>query len=143
MPSPEFADTSYYRRSDVQTARVTVAAQSADADIYGLTFPRAGRVVGGRVVPAATLAANGSNHWACGLINGGQSAGGTAAAAGTVVIASQVGGTAGWTANAPRALTIDGTPTFVAGDVLIVDYDETGTITDPAFTVEVDYVLDQ
>ena len=76
-------------------------------------------------------------------MNGGTNAD----ASGTVAIASQVGGTnsggtaPGWTADTDVDIPITGTGTFVASEAIVVDYDETGTVT-PSGLLQVSYRYD-
>ena len=84
--------------------------------------PFAGEVIDFYAVPGATLTAGAGTGLSLVLQNGGQV--GTA----TTAIGTCGSGTAdtGWVADTIKAGSI-GAATFVAGDVLCVKYDETGT----------------
>lgn len=145
MPDPTFYSTgNRWERADTQQTVVTrVPDPTTDDNIVLFRFPSAGRVVAAYVHPHATLAAGTANYYQIGLLNGGTNAD----ASGTVSVASQVGGTSaggtapGWTADTRQALTINGTATFTAGQCLVLDYDETGTVA-PDFSIEIEYRLD-
>jgi hypothetical protein len=91
------------------------------------------------VVPHVTLAAGSANYFQVGLFNGGTS--GTAETAmavqlGTAIVAT---GTApGWAVATLYPLVIS-EGTMTAGQWLVVDYDETGTVAHP-FSVHFEYV---
>lgn len=122
--------------SDANLLSVTVEVPdpAADLDITVFRFPVDGRLRGAYVTPRATLAAGTVNHYQVALYNGGSS--GTA----QTVISGTVGGTVGWTAQTAKSVTIN-TPTFAAGEWVVLDYDETGTVA-PDFVVQLDYSLD-
>lgn len=85
------------------------------------------------VVADTTVAADGTNYWQLSLENGG-----TAGTAQTV-IGGTVGGTAGWTANTPKAGTITaGSGKLTAGQWLVANYDENGTVAPGRFTISVE-----
>lgn len=77
------------------------------------------------------MAAGTANYFSLALRNGGSA--GTA----TTAIAAAVGGTAGWTNNTPRVFTI-AAGDLAAGDIVQLDYDETGTGTFTAIAVQLD-----
>lgn len=143
--NPSFYGTGLrWERADaVKTISQRVIDPTTDDQITVFRAPSAGRIVSAYVHPHATLAAGTANYYQIGLINGGTAAN----AAGTVVIAAQVGGTSaggtapGWTTDTRQALTLGGTVTFVAGECIVLDYDETGTVA-PDFTIQIDYRLD-
>lgn len=126
----------YERKDTEQTLTVTIGDPGADAALPVLRFPVAGRVTNAWLLPLATVAAHASNWVKVGLVNGGTAD----PPSGTTVIAAKVGGTAGLTAGTPVALTID-SPTFAAGEWLVLDYDENGTVA-PNVAVQIDYRLD-
>ena len=84
------------------------------------------------MLPTA-LAADGTNYYSLTLRNGG--ALGTA----TTAVSDTLAGTAGLTANVPHAFTMS-TSNFSAGDVIQVAYDENGTGTFGAMTIQLDVV---
>ncbi len=80
-----------------------------------------------------TVNASTANYWKLSLENGGAS--GTAQA----VIGGTVGGTAGWTANSPKVGTITaGSGKLTAGEWLVANYDENGTVGPGRFTVNIE-----
>jgi hypothetical protein len=85
------------------------------------------------VTLANDVAGSGTNYFSVTLQNGG--AAGTATAA----LSAAAGGTAGWTGLTPVAFTL-GTSTVDAGEVVTISYDEEGTGTFGAMTVQLDIV---
>jgi hypothetical protein len=82
-----------------------------------------------------TISASTANYVACNLLNGGTA--GTA----TTNIGSTAAGTAGIVAYVPGAITITaGSGRMTAGQVLMANYDETGTVDPDAVSVIVEYV---
>lgn len=146
MPSnPTFyaADNRWERADTEITDTFDFVDPTTDDQITIFRTRKAGRITGARFIPKATLAAGTANYYQIGLINGGTAA----AASGTVVICAQVGGTAaggtapGWTADTDVDLPVTGTATFVAGEAIVIDYDETGTVA-PSGRLQVSYRYD-
>ena len=79
------------------------------------------------------VAASTDNYFALNLLNGGSA--GTA----TTAISGTIGGTAGWTGLLPVDFTIS-QGTLTAGDVVVVNYDETGTGTFGSMVIQLDIV---
>ena len=79
------------------------------------------------------VAASTDNYFALNLLNGGSA--GTA----TTAISGTIGGTAGWTALLPVNFTVS-QGTLTAGDVVTVNYDETGTGTFGSMVIQLDVV---
>jgi hypothetical protein len=74
------------------------------------------------------------------VVNIGLENGGTAGTA-TTDICSEVGGTAGWTANTPKDMSItDGSGDLAENEYLNVVYNEGGTVAPGRMTVIVEYV---
>lgn len=108
----------------------------ADAKVNVLRVPDRHQYTIEKAYVVATLAvgASGSNYVDVSLENGGTD--GTAATA----IGGTAGGTAGWAANTPKEITITaGLGKLAAGEWLVVNYAETGTVA-PQLTVVVEYV---
>jgi len=121
--------------ADINSVVIDVPDPGADMDITVFRFPVAGRLRGAYAVPRATLAAGTTNHYQVGLTNGGTS--GTA----TTSVATAAGGTVGWTAQTPKTIALTaGSENFAAGEWVVIDYDETGTVA-PEFVVQIDYSL--
>jgi hypothetical protein len=96
---------------------------------HAITVERAYAVV------SKTIAASTANYIGVSLINGGTA--GTA----TTVISGTAFGTAGAVAYTPGAVTItDGSGKLTAGQYLMVNYDETGTVDPDAVQIIVEYV---
>ena len=90
-------------------------------------------VLSAYALTANAVAAHTDNYFALNLLNGGSA--GTA----TTAISGTIGGTAGWTGLLPVDFTVsDGT--LVAGDVVVVNYNETGTGTFAAMMVQLEIV---
>lgn len=98
--------------------------------------PLACEIVAAKVTVANDVAANTVNYFNLALYNGGTA--GTA----TTAIAGTIGGTAGWTGLLPTAFTISN-GTVTAGQLVTLHYNEEGTGTFSAMTVQLDYVLGQ
>lgn len=80
-------------------------------------------------------AADGTNHWALTLQNGG------ADQTGVVAIGSSVGGAEGWAANTPKTFSItDGLGGLSAGQWLMLAYDENGVVAPGLIAVTIEYV---
>jgi hypothetical protein len=83
-----------------------------------------------------TISASTANFVAFTLLNGGTA--GTA----TTSIGGTGGGTAGMTAYVPSAITITGgSGRLTSGQVLMCNYDETGTVDPDAVSIVVEYVV--
>lgn len=120
-------------------SRFTTVNSAATADI---PIPVFVAPAGGATLRAAyafsstTLAAGSANYFHLTLLNGGTA--GTA----TTAISSQLGGTAasgtapGWTAQKKETFSLtSGSEKLAAGEVLLVKYDETGTVAIADWTV--------
>ena len=79
------------------------------------------------------VGASTDNYFALNLLNGG--AAGTA----TTAISGTIGGTAGWTALRPVSFVVS-EGTLTAGDVVVVNYNETGTGTFASMVVQLEIV---
>lgn len=122
---------SYNKKSVVWTASYDPAAD----EVFPIfRAPQACEVTAAYAAVANDVAAATDNYFSVALLNGG--AAGTA----TTSLATAVGGTAGWTGLTPKAYTI-AEGTLAAGDVVVASYDETGTGTFGAMTIQLDYVL--
>lgn len=111
-------------QSQVQfPVNTTLVGDLGDETFALWVAPLAGEVVSMYVVPGATITAGAGTGLVLTLQNGGTV--GTA----TTAIGTVGSGTAdtGWVADTVRAGTL-GAATFVAGDVLTLKYDETGTV---------------
>ena len=111
-------------QSQVQFQVNTTLVGDLGDDTYALwVAPQAGEVVSMYAVPGATITAGAGTGLVLILQNGGTA--GTA----TTAIGTVGTGTAdtGWVADTRRTGTL-GVATFVAGDVLTLNYDETGTV---------------
>lgn len=93
-------------------------------------------IVSACAVVANAVAADGTNHFSLTLHNRGTA--GTA----TTAISDTIGGTVGWAALTPTAFTLSN-GTVAAGQLIGVSYDENGTGTFGAMTVQLDYVIGQ
>lgn len=95
---------------------------AGDLTIAAFRAPAVGAtILGAWIVPSATFDADGSNHYAVQLLDGG------AAGTGTTVMGSVGGASVDHTANTAEALTmtqdaVDG------GDWVMIKYDEAGTV---------------
>jgi hypothetical protein len=111
-------------QSQVQFPVNTTLVGDLGDDTYALwVAPLAGEVISMYAVPGATITAGAGTGLVLILQNGGTA--GTA----TTAIGTIGTGTAdtGWVADTRRTGTL-GVATFVAGDVLTLNYDETGTV---------------
>jgi hypothetical protein len=80
-------------------------------------------------------AAHADNHFELTLQNGGSDQSGTDA------ISDEIGGVGGWAANTHKDFTIvDGSGDIEAGDWLMLDYDESGTVAPGLIAVTIEYV---
>ena len=98
--------------------------------------PQTAEIVGAYAWTANDVAASGTNYFSVALVNGGTD--GTA----TTAIAGAIGGTPGWTGLTPKTFTITN-GSVTAGQVVAINYDETGTGTFGQLCVQLDYVLGQ
>lgn len=95
--------------------------------------PAACEVKSAYAIKSNALAAGTANYFSLQLRNGG--AAGTA----TTAISDEIGGTVGWAALTPVAFTMTTTgKNLAAGDVVEIDYDETGTGTFADTIVQLD-----
>ena len=86
------------------------------------------------VVPGG-IAASTSDYLQCSLENGGT--GGTA----TTDLGGTAGGTVGWSDNVPQSFSpAAGSGQLTAGQVLVLDWAETGTIAPVGLAVTIEYV---
>jgi hypothetical protein len=114
---------------------------SADMSVPVLIAPKGGATLRAAYAFASTtLAASSADHFNLALVNGGTV--GTA----TTAISSNLGGTAasgtapGWTAKKKETFAItSGSEALTEGQVLIVKYDETGTVAINDWTVIVEW----
>lgn len=140
MPTPSNYAGSAERGDTYQSISTYIPDPTADARITLFRARRAGRVLGARWIPDGSLASGTANHYNVAIHNGGTFAAGTA----TTVICAAVGGTnaggtaPGWTASTDVDLPVTGTPTFVAGEAIVLSYDETGTVA-PSGRIQLDY----
>lgn len=114
----------WYAHADYMVVTAVIPTDAAADQIFPLfRVPRACELYRAYVTMTDAVAANASNWVKCSLYNGGTSIG-TA----TTVISGTAGGTAGWSALVPVAMT----PTvkaLVAGDIVTLNYNENGTVT--------------
>jgi hypothetical protein len=95
------------------------------------------RLVAAKVIVANDVGASTSNYFTLNLLNGGTA--GTA----TTSISGTIGGTAGWTGLLPVAFPLTTAGKNVEpGDVITLNYEETGTGTFTAMTVQLDFRYD-
>ena len=108
---------------------------SADYTIPALIAPFGGVTITGVTgVSSTTLNASTADYFNVTLLNGGTT--GTA----TTAIGT-AGGTAGWTANTAKAFSLNTSlDELTEGQILMVKYDETGTVAVADVTVIVEYV---
>lgn len=84
---------------------------------------------------AGGVSASTVNYVECSLENGGTA--GTA----TTDLGGTAGGTAGWTDNVPQSFSpAQGSGKLTAGQVLVLDYAETGTVAPARITAVIEYV---
>lgn len=122
-------------QSEVRFPVVIAISEDPAADqIYPVwRAPAACEVKGAYAIVTETLAAGTTNYYSVQLINGGSA--GTA----TTAISDEIGGTAGWTTLAPKTFTMTATgKNLAAGDVVTLDYDETGTGTFGMIVIQLD-----
>ena len=82
-----------------------------------------------------TTAAHGTNYFAINLLNGGTA--GTAA----TNIGGTAGGTGGWTANTAKEITVtSGLGDLAAGEWLVANYNENGTVAPGVIAAVIEYV---
>ena len=109
---------------------------AADDDLPVWVAPLACEIVGAKVILANAVAAHTANYFDLALYNGGTA--GTALTA----IGGTIGGTIGWGALTPTAFTVSN-GTVAAGELVKLRYNEEGTGTFAAMTVQLDYVIGQ
>lgn len=119
--------------SNILSITTVVPDPTADDSIHLYRFPVKGRIRGAYAVARDTLAAGTVNYYEVNLLNGGTAGTATTVASGTA------GGTGGWTADTPATITIS-TPGFSAGEWVVLNYQETGTVA-PNFMVQLDVDL--
>lgn len=125
---------SYLKNSVVVTFDYDPAA---DDQLPVFVAPAACRIVGAKAMTANDVAANTANYFNLQLVNKGTAGTGTAEIGSAVI-----GGTAGWSALVPKAWTLDSDNDNLAeGEVVALDYDETGTGTFGVLSVQIDYQL--
>lgn len=107
---------------------------AADDVLQVFRAPAAAYVTGAYAAIANDVNAGTVNYFSISLRNGG--AAGTA----TTALAAAVGGTVGWTGLLPKTFTVSA-PNLAAGDVVTAVYDEEGTGTYGALTIQIDYIL--
>lgn len=95
--------------------------------------PKACEILSATATVVNDVAASTSDYFSVALINGGSAGDGTA------VLAAAIGGTPGWTGLKPKAFTLS-EGTLAKGDVVEVDYDETGTATFGVLVVQLNVV---
>lgn len=108
----------------------------ADDDLPLWIAPDQCEITGAKVVIANDVNASTANYFNLALYNGGTA--GTALTA----VAGTIGGTAGWTGLTPVAFTVSN-GTVTAGELVKLRYNEEGTGTFAAMTVQLDYVVGQ
>lgn len=87
------------------------------------------------VTAERAINASTANYVDVNLLNGGT------AGNGTTNIGSTVGGTAGWAANTPKEITItSGSGDLTAGQWLVANYAETGTVAPGVLSMTVEWV---
>lgn len=97
--------------------------------------PKACKIVGARATVADDVAASTANYFSLTLVDGG------ADGAGTAEFSDAIGGTPGWTGLTPKSFAITGSQHRLdAGDVVQLKYDEEGTGTFVAMTVQLEVV---
>ena len=117
------------------------SAVTADMPIPVFVAPKGGaRLQAAYGFSSTTLAAGSANHFNLSLLNGGTD--GTA----TTAISALLGGTAaggtapGWTAQKKETFSLtSGSEKLTEGQVLLVKYDETGTVAIADWTVIVEW----
>lgn len=111
------------------------SSTSADFTIPALIAPYGGvTITGVTAISSTTLNASTADYFNLVLLNGGTT--GTATAA-----IGTAGGTAGWTAATAKAFSLNtSADELTEGQILMVKYDETGTVAVADVTVIVQYV---
>lgn len=109
---------------------------AADDVIPLWVAPLACEITGAYAVVTNVVNGSTANYFDLALRNGGTAGTATTALAGTI------GGTAGWTALLPVAFTISN-GTVAAGELVTLHYNEEGTGTFQAMSVQLDYVIGQ
>ena len=115
---------------------VSISEDPAADQVYPLwRAPAACEVKSAYATVVDAVSASTANYFTVQLINGGTA--GTA----TTAISDEIGGTAGWAAVVPKTLTMTATGKNVAaGELVKLDYDETGTGTFGQIIVQLDVV---
>lgn len=106
---------------------------AADEVIPLWRAPKACEITGAYATVVNDVGADTANYFNLSLRNGGSA--GTA----TTALGGSIGGTGGWTGLTPVSFTIS-EGTLAAGDVVTLNYDETGTGTFTEVTIQLDYV---
>lgn len=123
--------------SQRQVASVVITDPGADKAVPILCAPSNDHITVEAAYVCADTSVSGStvNYYSVNLLNGGT------AGTGTTNIGSTVGGTAGWTANTPKTISItDGSGKLTDGQWLVANYAETGTVAPGRICVVVEYV---
>jgi len=115
---------------------VTISEDPAADQVYPVwRAPAACEIKSAYATVVDDVAASTANYFKLKLLNGG--AAGTA----TTAISDEIGGTAGWTGLTPKTFTMTATGKNVAaGEMVVLNYDETGTGTFGALNVQLDVV---
>lgn len=124
--------------SNKKQVTVVINDPGADAKIPLLRAPADGGITIERCVAAFPIAltASTANYVDLGLINGGTAQAGTAE-----LHSATIGGTAGWAANSVKEMSLTaGSCKLTAGQFLLLDYAETGTVAPVCMAVTVEYV---
>ena len=115
---------------------VSISEDPAADQVYPLwRAPAACEVMSAYATVVDDVSASTANFFSVQLINGGTA--GTA----TTAISDEIGGTAGWASVVPKTLTMTATgKNLAAGEVVKLDYDETGTGTFKHIIIQLDVV---
>lgn len=106
----------------------------ADEDIPLWIAPAACEITAANATVVNDVNASTANYFDVALYNGGTAGTATTALAGTI------GGTAGWSAQVPKAFTVS-EGTLAAGQVVWARYNEEGTGTFTHMAIQLDYLL--
>lgn len=120
-----------------EVTSVVIYDPGADKNILMLRVPanETWTIEAAYAAAATTLAAGTVDTFAISLLNGGT------VGTGTTAISDAVGGTAGWVAQTPKAITItEGSGDLTAGQYLVVKYDEAGSVAPVGISVIVEFV---
>jgi len=124
-------------QSEVRFPVVAVISEDPAADqVYPVwRAPAACEIKGAYATTADDVAASTADYFKVKLMNGGTA--GTA----TTAISDEIGGTAGWTGLTPKTFTMTSTgKNLTAGQVVTLNYDETGTGTFGVLNIQLDVV---